>query len=77
MQAAPHAQHRNKPPADVFKHFGIAFPTPMFRSDIAGTPNYARMAAAEVVNPYAARNDLRSMVQIIARALACSVPSTF
>ena len=59
-------------PADVFTHLIITYLTPMFLATTGGDIQYARMAATEAVNAYAARDpiDLLSIAQIIAFGLA-------
>jgi hypothetical protein len=59
-------------PADVFTHLIITYLTPMFLATTGGDLQYARMAATEAVNAYAAREpiDLLSIAQIIAFGLA-------
>jgi hypothetical protein len=59
-------------PADVFTHLIVTYLTPMFLATTGGDIQYARSAATEAVNAYAARDpiDLLSIAQIIAFGLA-------
>jgi hypothetical protein len=59
-------------PADVFTHLIITYLTPMFLATTGGDIQYARMAATEAVNAYAAHEpiDLLSIAQVIAFGLA-------
>jgi hypothetical protein len=59
-------------PADGFTHVIITYLTPMFLATTGGDIQYARMAATEAVNAYAARDpiDLLSIAQVIAFGLA-------
>ncbi len=59
-------------PADIFLHLIVTFLTPLFLAAAGGDITYARMAALETVNTYAARHptDLLPIAQVIAFGLA-------
>jgi hypothetical protein len=59
-------------PDTVFTHLIIAFLTPMFLATTGGDATYARAAATQTVNAYAARNpaELLPIAQVIALGLA-------